>query len=449
MAELLQTIMTGPVQMEMSAANGIFLVTVTPVFDDSGEIERIIHVATDITQLKDAEKALTVAKDHAEAANRAKSEFLANMSHEIRTPLTGMIGMLQLIKANKGLTDVDVYAEMGIRAGNRLTNLLGDILDLSRIEAGRLPIARKPFALANIFTALAETFSPMNFSKSLPLVINATTDVPTDVVGDEVRVRQILFNLVGNAMKFTDQGEVRVEISTLQPHPSGLARLLFIVSDTGLGIPDENIGQICAPFTQVSEDFTRSQQGAGLGLAIARKLIRAMGGTLTFDSTEGQGTSVYLVLPFRIPERAAIPLAATPVPREGNVVSRHLLLVEDDEICRVSARLTLEKMGHHVVTAVNGAEALDALRTIAFDCVLMDIQMDVMDGVEATRRIRSGNSGVLDAQVPIIAMTAFAMTGDREKFLEAGMNDYIAKPVHHEELKTALARVISTQQGRA
>ncbi|MBU4525814.1 MAG: PAS domain S-box protein [Desulfomicrobium sp.] len=409
--------------------------------DDQGKAIRMIGAMQDITDRKRAEEALLLAKEAAEAANHAKSAFLANMSHEIRTPLNGVLGMLQLIQTSEDLAEVEMYAEMGIRAGQRLTSLLGDILDLSRIEAGRMPIASNSFALADVFTALAETFSPMNYSKGLPLVIKPSPDIPTYVIGDDVRVRQILFNLVGNAMKFTAQGEVVVEVSTLQPHPSGMARLLFIVSDTGIGIPDEKIDQICAPFTQVSEDFTRSHQGAGLGLAIALKLIDAMGGTLAFDSTEGQGTSVYLVLPFSIPGYAAIPTTPESIPDTNIPASLRLLLVEDDEVCRASARLTLEKMGYHVVTAKNGAEALDALRETSFDCVLMDVQMDVLDGVEATRQIRSGNAGVLDTQIPIIAMTAFAMTGDREKFLEAGMNDYIAKPVQVAELKKALERV--------
>jgi PAS domain S-box-containing protein len=395
----------------------------------------------DITKRKRAEAAMLAAKEQAEAASRAKSEFLANMSHEIRTPLNGVLGMLHLIRTSEVSGAVESYAEMGIRAGQRLTSLLGDILDLSRIEAGRMPIESKPFALANIFTALAETFSPLHFSKRLALVSSTGPGVPAEVVGDEIRFRQVLFNLVGNAMKFSDKGTVRVEVSTLLPHPSGMARLLFTVSDTGLGIPDEKVSQICAPFTQVSGDFMRSHQGAGLGLTIAQKLIHVMGGTLTFDSVEGKGTTVYLMLPFGLPKPSAFPVAAAPKGNAESQVPLHLLLVEDDEISRLSARLTLERMGHQVETANNGAEALAALRRSTFDCVLMDVQMDVLDGVEATRRIRSGDAGVLDAQVPIVAMTAYAMSGDREKFLEAGMNDYVAKPMHVEELKKALLRM--------
>lgn len=411
------------------------------VKDHDGRRIKTIGVNQDITERKQGEEALLLAKDAAEAANRAKSEFLANMSHEIRTPFSGVLGMLQIIKGCGVSGEVETYADMAIRAGRRLTNLLGDILDLSRIEAGRMPIINRPFALSNLFTALAETFSPMYYSKSLSLEINASPDLPSNVVGDEMRIRQILFNLVGNAMKFTDKGEVRVEVSKLLPSHSGQARLLFIVSDTGPGIPDEMIGQICAPFVQVSSDFTRSHQGAGLGLSITRGLIEAMGGTLSFESTEGQGTAAYLGLPFSLPEPLAIPVLQEFVHGSKSIDSLRLLLVEDEEINRLSTRLLLEKLGHKVDTANNGQEALEALRVNRYDCVLMDVQMDVMNGLEATRLIRSGTSGVLDAQVPIVAVTAFAMAGDRERFLEAGMNGYVAKPVQVAELQKALGRV--------
>ncbi|MBU1042181.1 MAG: PAS domain-containing protein [Proteobacteria bacterium] len=419
-----------------------YLATKGPLLNPQGNVLGMFGISRDITERKRGEEELVQARLAAEAANLSKSQFLANMSHEIRTPLNGVLGMLGLIKGSAVSSEIEVFAEMALRAGHRLTSLLGDILDLSRIEAGRMPVARKPFTMADILLALSETFSPSNFSKRLSFITNISPDVPPTLEGDEVRVRQILFNLIGNAMKFTERGEVRLEISQLLPHPSGKARLLFIISDSGLGIPDDKMDQIFRPFTQVEGDYTRSYQGAGLGLAIAHHLVVVMGGTLTFDSTEGQGTTVYLTLPFgHVTQQVAPAAAAEPSPGAPEQKPLRILLVEDEEISRLSARLTLERVGHQVGTATNGAEALTALQNDAYDCVLMDVQMEVMDGVEATRRIRNGRAGSLNAQVPIIAMTAYAMTGDRENFLAAGMNDYISKPVQVEELQKTLARV--------
>ena len=401
----------------------------------------VLGINIDITERKQAEEALINAKDQAEAASRAKSTFLANMSHEIRTPLNGMLGMLQLLKGGGLSGEEEQYVEMATRAGRRLTSLLGDILDLSRIESGRMPLNLQSFALSDLLTAMAETFSPLRFEKDIAFSLKVDADIPPMLIGDEIRVRQILFNLVGNAIKFTDKGEVRVEVTRLLPLPTGSVRMLFIISDTGIGIPDAKVNQVCSPFTQVSEDYTRAHQGAGLGLSIASHFVDAMDGTLTFDSTEGVGTSVYLMLPFGLADQTDT-LPAWKPGREDSGRSRlKLLLVEDEEINRLSAQLGLKKMGHTVDTACNGLEALEALRKSTYDCVLMDIQMDVMNGLEAARSIRGGGSGVIDPQVPIIAMTAYAMTGDREKFLEAGMNDYIAKPISMEALMGALGKV--------
>ncbi len=405
-----------------------------------------LALSLDIAERERTEAELRVAKQQAETANKAKSEFLANMSHEIRTPLNGVLGMLQLIRSSPVSAEVEQFSELAIRAGHRLTSLLGDILDLSRIEAGRMPISLQPFALADIMSALAETFSPMHFSKRMSFSVSMAADVPLYLVGDELRIRQILFNLIGNAVKFTEQGEVTLEVSTLLPRPDGKKRILFIISDTGMGIPDEQVGQICAAFTQVAGNYTRSQQGAGLGLAIVQHLVTAMEGTLTFESEVRQGTRVYLTLPLALAEAPSAAAGAQAKLQEETPTPLRLLLVEDEEINRMSARLTLERMGHQVTTANNGAQALELLKHGSYDCVLMDVQMDVMDGVEATRRIRSGEAGAVNQRVPVIAMTAYAMQGDREKFLGIGMDDYLAKPVKVAELKQALLRVMGQKR---
>ncbi|EHJ49063.1 multi-sensor hybrid histidine kinase [Solidesulfovibrio carbinoliphilus subsp. oakridgensis] len=423
--------------------------TVALVRDAAGAPDYFISVVEDIDRRKAIEEQLRLSKDdleraarqathlarRAEAANLAKSAFLANMSHEIRTPLNGLLGMMQLLKTTVLDEEQLEYADMAIRSGGRLTRLLGDILDLSRIEAERMALSLAPFRLADVFAAITETFAPLVREKGLPLACRAAPDVPGVLVGDEMRVRQILFNLTGNAMKFTEAGSVAVEVSSLASPDPGQARLLFTVADTGVGIPDDKIDTVGEPFTQADSSYTRDQQGAGLGLTISRQLTELMGGTLTIESEPGQGTTVYLMLPLGLPEAAVLP-AAAPAMALSRKSGCRVLLVEDDAVNRLAASRLLEKQGCEVVLAGNGVEAVAAAGREAFDCVFMDVQMPVMDGLEATRRIRA--AGLAD--LPIVAMTAYAMSRDREKFLAAGMTDYIAKPVEAANLAKALRR---------
>lgn len=433
--------------------------TAALVRDAAGNPDYFVSVIEDIDRRKNAEEALrqsqaelevsvqraTRLARRAEAANQAKSEFLANMSHEIRTPLNGLMGMMQLLKTTELDPEQLEYTDMAIRSGGRLTRLLGDILDLSRIEAERMALHPAPFRLAEMLLAISETFAPLSREKGLPLNCQADPDVPEIVVGDEVRVRQILFNLAGNAMKFTESGEVAVTVSCLSPKPSGELRLLFTIRDTGIGIPDDMINSIGEAFTQVDVSYTRKQQGAGLGLTISRRLIELMEGTLAIDSEPGQGTTVYLMLPLALPPANAVhPAPNRPLPLQQSVAWK-VLLVEDDAVNLLGARRLLEKLGCDVTEAVNGEQAVDAVVSGHYDCIFMDIQMPVLDGVAATQRIRA--LGFVD--VPIVAMTAYAMSGDRENFMEAGIDAYIAKPVEAETLKDVMERTIAAKAGQA
>lgn len=410
----------------------------TPRYDSQGAFVGYIGHCLDITPRKQMEAELVSTKNAAESANKAKSAFLANMSHEIRTPLNGLLGMLQLLEMMETSDEQRMYIDMAIRSGGRLTRLLSDILDLSRIEAGRMPLSEEPFTLSETFSAITDSFGPLSIQKRLPVRIDVAPDVPLEVYGDEVRVRQVLFNLVGNAMKFSDQGEVRIEVSALLPLPPDTVRVLFCVTDTGAGMDDTTLETLGHPFTQAAEGFTRTQQGAGLGLSICKRLVDAMGGTLAFESTLGVGTTAYLMLPFR--RRAYSGLPDQPC-ADSAPPSLRILLVEDDETSRVAETEMLKKMGHAVQTAANGIEALEIMRRCTFDCVLMDVQMEVMDGLEATKNIRADVSKFFDPQIPIVAMTAYAMSGDRERFIMAGMNDYISKPFDRNNLAHILGGI--------
>ncbi|MFP5257967.1 MAG: ATP-binding protein, partial [Acidobacteriota bacterium] len=421
------------------------------------------------------EEALLEAKSQAESANRAKSEFLANMSHEIRTPLNGILGMLQLL----GTTSLDAeqgeYLQNAVKSSRRLTSLLSDILDLSRIEAGKLTVVASPFEPGSLKRSVLDIFSLAAREKNLELTFAIDAAMPELVLGDEARVRQILFNLVGNAIKFTERGSVRVEFAPLTfDAAAGTVRVLLTVSDTGIGIPPNLLDSIFEPFSQGEANYTRRFQGAGLGLSIVRKLTGLLGGELSLESEVGEGTTACVSLPFKVVAGAASAFAATasqPMAAPGGERSApardirsqtqallrqigrqgggrcQALLAEDDEVCLIAGKLMLEKAGCAVTTAANGQEALRRFAEGDFDIVFLDIQMPVMDGVETTRRIRAGEAGRRKQTVPIIAMTAYAMTGDRDRFLGAGMDDYIAKPIDMAELRAVIDRVMAGNLG--
>jgi len=407
-------------------------------FDENAKPIGIVGAIADITVRKAMEQELINARDRALAASKSKSEFLANMSHEIRTPLNGIMGMLQLLENSVVDTDERDYCVLAIQSADRLNRLLSNILDLSRIEAEKMHIRAEKFHLRTVLQQTIELFMPSAVQTGITLKLTLDQKLPHQLIGDPFRLQQVLTNLLGNAFKFTQTGSITVEAYQMGYDKQGGPRVFFSVMDTGCGIADEALGALFQPFTQVSQGYTRNHQGAGLGLTISRQLVKLMDGTMVVESEVGVGTSFHFCLPFApLPEKQEVlPQRMTDHPAQK---SGRVLLAEDDEVSRFAIRRMLEHQGNTVITAQNGEEALSLLDQHHFDVILMDVQMPVMNGIEATRQIRTFESLGDKKRIPIIALTAYTMPGDREQFLQAGMDAYLPKPVAMEVLQTTLA----------
>jgi CheY-like chemotaxis protein len=402
----------------------------------------ILFFTSDVTRRVVMERDLLAAKSQAEEASRAKSAFLASMSHEIRTPLSAVIGMVDLAMAGEqdpARRDCLVTASDSAR---HLLTIVTDLLDFSKIEAGKLVPERVHFDLHEAVESAVRTFSFQARQHGLELVVDIDPAAPRFVLGDPGRLRQVLVNLVGNALKFTDQGFVRVEVRPVDPGRAGVVAARILVKDSGIGIPPDKIDSVFEQFTQAEGSISRRYGGTGLGLAICRRLVDLMGGSIGVESVEGQGSTFFFNLVLEPGDQRLTPEtseAEADGPETGGKLK--ILLVEDNPVNVKVASLHLAQLGHEMIAASDGAEALKLLSRERFDAVLMDLEMPGMDGLEVTRRIRSADprhGKPLDPLVPIVAMTAHALAELRDRCLEAGMDGYLSKPVDLEELGRAL-----------
>ena len=396
----------------------------------------------DITAQKKLEFDLAEARNAAESASRAKSEFLANMSHEIRTPMNGLLGMTQLLEMTALTEEQQEYMVALKLSGKNLVLLVNDILDLSKIEAGKITIEPVEFSLRHAINDVYLMQKSFIFGKKLSFNITVAEDIPTVIIGDQQRFKQILLNLLGNAAKFTKSGGITIAAEVLERHNDCLT-IQFSVADTGIGISSAALEKIFNPFVQEDGSSTRPFGGTGLGLTISRRLAELMGGAISVESSQGVGSSFILTLPFIIPavqqttdirEYPAVPL--------WTGASLRILIVEDNPVNLLFETVLLGKHGHEVVTAENGREGLEALDKGAFDLVLMDVQMPVMNGEAALRAIRVKEQGTSCHQ-KVIALTAYALRNEKERFLSEGFDGYLSKPMGQQELIDEMKRVMN------
>lgn len=410
---------------------------------DSSALSRgIVWVLEDITERKKVARELERVKEEAVSANRAKSLFMANMSHELRTPMNGIIGLSDLFSKVELPEKEAGYIRMIRSSANRLMVIIDQLLDFSKIGAGRMVKKEGPFSPRESLEADIALLSVQAEKKNIGLSLSMDPQIPDKLIGDHVKLSQVIVNLTANALKFTAEGSVEVRVSIREKSCDGDLKLLFEIIDTGIGIAPEKQEMVFDAFVQGDSSHSRSYSGVGLGLPISRDLVRLLGGEINLESEEGKGARFWFVLPFKDSSTYKGELVTASSPLAATFVGARILLAEDEPINQTLAVIVLEEAGYEVTPVHDGKEAIDCWTRESFDCILMDLQMPRMDGYQAVRIIRELERE-MGCRTPIVAMTAHALREDRDKCLRCGMDDYLAKPFDREQLMQIIGKVMS------